>query len=122
MGQVDDEITREDGIADCLAPKLSSQIVEAVVEEPVEFDRTLARIATGVWYLGGTFNEVAAAYKGCDELDDDIEKMMDIYDKHFKDIFASLSSFAAILSVVEAKKDDILPLTTEYGSGKNAAK
>merc|ERR1712083_235515 len=66
---VDDEITREDGIADCLAPKLSSQIVEEIVEEPVDFDRNLARIATGVWYIGGTFPEIAAAYKGCDELD-----------------------------------------------------
>ena len=118
---VEDEITREDGIADCMAPKLSTVLQDAMIESDVKFDRTISRIATGIYYLGGNFPEIAMEYNDCDEMQDDIKKMMEIYDKHFKNAFASLTTFAAILSVVEGYQQEILPLTSEYGSGKNAA-
>ena len=64
---------------------------------------------------------MAHAYNECDEMNEDVQELMRIYNKHFKDQFASLYSFAAILSVVEAFETEITQFTDEYGSGKNAA-
>ena len=119
--QVEDEITRQDGIADCLAPQLSAEMIDEIFGEGPDFDRTASRIASGVWFLGGSIPDIASAYNECDEMNDDVQELMRIYNKHFKDLYSSLYSFAAILSVVEAYETEITPFTLDYGNGKNAA-
>ena len=118
--QVEDEITREDGIADCLAPTLSIQIADELFSEEDE-DRTVSRVASGIWFLGAALPDIALAYRECEDLNNDVQRLMTLYNNHFKDAFASLYSFAAILSVVQAYEGQIMEFTNEYGSGKNAA-
>ena len=118
--QVEDEITREDGIADCLAPTLAIELVDELFSEGDD-DRTVSRIASGIWFLGAALPDIALAYKECEELNDELQTLMTLYNNHFKDAFASLYSFAAILSVVQAYEEQIMEFTNEYGSGKNAA-
>ena len=65
--------------------------------------------------------DIAAAYKECDAMNDNVASLMKIYEKRFADVFASIEAFAAILSVVQSKDGEIMPFTTEYGNGKNAA-
>ena len=81
-----------------------------------------SRIATGMYFLGDLFPEIAKAYEDCEELQEDIERLQQIHDRHFKNSLASLETFADIYGVMSTLKDQIMPYTTELGNGKNAAK
>ena len=119
---VDDEITRQDGIADCLAPTEMLLIADELFnEDENDMDRTPSRIASGMWFLGASIPEITAAYKECTEMQEELDVLTQLYDNRFKDGLASLYTFAEILSIVEYHQDRIMPYTNDYGSGKNAA-
>ena len=97
---VEEEIVRQDGIADCLAPTEMLMIADELFNEEIEMDRTPSRIASGVWFLGATIPEITDSYRNCSEMADELDVLMELYDAHFKDGLASLYTFAEILSVV----------------------
>ena len=97
---VEDEIIRQDGIADCLAPTEMLMIADELFNEDIEMDRTPSRIASGVWFLGATIPEITDSYRNCSEMADELDALTELYDTHFKDGLASLYTFAEILSVV----------------------
>ena len=117
---VEDELIRQDGIADCLAPTEMLMIADELFNDDGEWDRRPSRIASGMWFLGSTIPEITAAYSECTELSDELEALTQLYDKRFKEGLASLYTFAEILSIVESNLGVILPLTEKYGSGKDA--
>ncbi len=96
---VEDEVARQDGIADCLAPSEMITVVDEIFSEGENIDRTDSRIASGIYFLGVAIPDIVDSYKECEEMKPELDILMGLYDKHFTTALGSLYTFSGILVV-----------------------
>ena len=63
----DETITEYIGIANLMAPHLSTEILAEIFDEDRNFDMMASRIATGMFFLADLMPDISKAYEDCED-------------------------------------------------------